>query len=161
QEFKGQPGFPSVMDVMHDSYTGPHITTAEYIFGLHTVNEVIRRVSRGYWLILFGRFTRIYMLGYQSLFVLYVIGFLLAFMYPSGRWILVSLFFMNATMAFLVGSEQFPDLPRLLVQVAPLTAILAGLGLIEGAQLAIRREMPEPIRKQRTGFVKEYPAPKP
>ena len=147
QEFKGQPGFPSVTDVSHDSYTGPHITTAQYIFGLHTLNEVIRRVSLGYWLILFGRYTRGYMLGYEFVFVLYVIGFLLAFMYPAGRWILVSLFFMNGTMTFLVGMTQFPDLPRLLVQVAPLAAILAGLGVVEGARLIIGREMPEPIRK--------------
>src|SRR5207237_9651971 len=58
QEFKGQPGFPSVTDVRHCSYTGPHITTAQYIFGLHTLNEVIRRVSLGYGLILFGTYTR-------------------------------------------------------------------------------------------------------
>ena len=54
---------------------------------------------------------------------------------------------MNGTMTFLVGMQQFGDLPRLTLQMAPLTAILAGFGLVEGARLVIGREMPEPIRK--------------
>ncbi|MFH0794812.1 MAG: hypothetical protein V2A74_12360, partial [bacterium] len=37
-------------------------------------------------------------------------------------------------------------LPRLVVQVAPLTAILTGLGLVEGAKIIRGRELPEPIR---------------
>ena len=49
-EFAGQPGFPTRTAVIIDSYTGKPITSAQYVFGLHTVPEVIARYAHGYWL---------------------------------------------------------------------------------------------------------------
>lgn len=47
-EFKGQPGYPTVEDVNRDSYTGPKLTTGEYLFKHHTLGEIVGRTARGF-----------------------------------------------------------------------------------------------------------------
>ncbi|GAB4315759.1 MAG: hypothetical protein Kow0059_07970 [Candidatus Sumerlaeia bacterium] len=48
QEFQGRPGYPSVEEVARDSYTGPPLTTAEYIFEHHTPAQILGRSARGF-----------------------------------------------------------------------------------------------------------------
>jgi hypothetical protein len=47
QEFQGQPGFPSVEEVVRDPYAGPRITVWEYAVRLHTPGELLWRSGRG------------------------------------------------------------------------------------------------------------------
>jgi hypothetical protein len=46
-EFEGQPGFPTVAAVEKDLFTGPPITWIQYIFGLHTPQQLIVRSLHG------------------------------------------------------------------------------------------------------------------
>lgn len=48
-EFAGQPGYPTVSEVVRDSFTGTDVTTFQYVFGLHSLREVSKRVLGGYW----------------------------------------------------------------------------------------------------------------
>ncbi|MBI5368263.1 MAG: hypothetical protein HZA54_14605, partial [Planctomycetes bacterium] len=49
-EFAGRPGFPTRAEVIANGYTGPEITPAGYVFGLHGAGEVCARYGAGYWL---------------------------------------------------------------------------------------------------------------
>lgn len=46
-EFAGRPGFPTRAEVVADSYCGPPITPAGYVFGLHSFPEVVWRYVKG------------------------------------------------------------------------------------------------------------------
>lgn len=48
-EFAGQPGFPTRAEVIADSYTGPPETPSHYVWGLHSVLQVIGREVAGLW----------------------------------------------------------------------------------------------------------------
>lgn len=48
-EFAGRPGFPTRAEVAQDCFAGPEISTARYVFGLHTPLEVLARYVHGYW----------------------------------------------------------------------------------------------------------------
>lgn len=47
-EFAGRPGFPTLEELQHNGYVGPKITYFEYLFGLHTVREVLVGTLRGF-----------------------------------------------------------------------------------------------------------------
>jgi hypothetical protein len=47
QEFKGQPGFPTVAEVQQNGFAGPPITWTQYLFGLHTPRQLAFRAIRG------------------------------------------------------------------------------------------------------------------
>ncbi len=50
QEFRDQPGFPTSKEVREDSFTGEVASPFEYVFGMHSVKEIIKRVAEGYML---------------------------------------------------------------------------------------------------------------
>jgi hypothetical protein len=47
-EFAGRPGFPTREEVERDSYCGPPETPFHYMFGRHSLPEVVSRFARGY-----------------------------------------------------------------------------------------------------------------
>lgn len=48
-EFAGKPGHPTRAEVVRDSYCGPEISPAGYVFGLHAAPEVAGRYLSGLW----------------------------------------------------------------------------------------------------------------
>ena len=48
-EFAGEPGFPSRAEVVRGEYTERDITLFDYVFGLHSLPEVMARYAGGYW----------------------------------------------------------------------------------------------------------------
>lgn len=126
REFAGRPGFPGAEEVRQNPYAGEPTSTFHYIFGLHTVPEVVRVTLRGVWRIFFrshvmgGLFA-----GSRVLFAGYLMGILLALITSWRRWVFVALL-LEAPTAFLAGI----DLDwRLTMHVAPLIYCLAILGL--------------------------------
>lgn len=48
-EFVGTPGFPTPEQLSIDAYGGPRITYWQYMFGMHTVGEIVSGTARGYF----------------------------------------------------------------------------------------------------------------
>ena len=125
-EFAGSPGFPGVEEVRKNPYAGEPTSAFHYIFGLHTVPEVIRITLRGLWRIFFrshvigGLFA-----GSRVLFAGYLVGILLALITSWWRWVFIALI-LEAPTAFLAGIEL--DW-RLTMHVAPLIYYLTIMGL--------------------------------
>jgi 4-amino-4-deoxy-L-arabinose transferase-like glycosyltransferase len=47
-EFAGKSGFPTREQLSIDTYVGPRITYWQYMFGMHTVGEILSGTARGY-----------------------------------------------------------------------------------------------------------------
>jgi hypothetical protein len=125
-EFAGRPGFPGVEEVRQNPYAGEPTSTFHYIFGLHTVPEVIRVALRGLWRIFFRGYVRGGLFaGSRVLFAGYLLGIFLALITSWRRWVFVALL-LEAPTAFLAGI----DLDwRLTMHVAPILYCLTILGL--------------------------------
>jgi hypothetical protein len=48
-EFAGKPGWPTWAALQSDPFQGPPITYGEFMFGLHTKQELVLGTIRGYW----------------------------------------------------------------------------------------------------------------
>lgn len=108
-EFAGTPGFPSREAVAVNGYQGERITFATYMFGMHSVSEVIAGTARGYVKLLGrmdqcgpdGREAGACLAVNRTLQALAVIGFVLALLSPSRRWIPLAFLVVEFPMAFL------------------------------------------------------------
>ena len=94
-EFAGRPGFPSRAELEKNAYVGPRMTYREYMFGLHTVPELIEGTFRGYWKLFRGMRSdliptreRLPFLALNlTLQVLAAAGFVLALFSSRDRWL--------------------------------------------------------------------------
>ena len=48
-EFADKSGFPTTREIQKNLYCGKDITFSQYVFGLHTIPEVITQYAKGYW----------------------------------------------------------------------------------------------------------------
>jgi hypothetical protein len=129
-EFQGQPGFPSKEEVAMNAYAGEPVTAFEYIVQMHEWKDIVQRVLRGIGRVIFGTDTRLFMLGHDMLFFLYLLGL---FMAIHKRWpVLLCLFLLNLTSYFLAGTREFNFDFRLTMHVIPLVSILIGIAIVDG-----------------------------
>ncbi len=127
REFAGKPGFPSVEEVHNDPYCGEPITTAGYIFGLHTFPQVVKITMRGLYLIfLRGYVTGGLFGGSRIIFLFYLFGLCITLFSRRWEWVLVAVV-LEAPSAFLAGMHL--DW-RLALHTAPLIYLFLMNGLI-------------------------------
>jgi len=76
EEFAGQPGHLTREEVLADPYGGEKVTTARYIFGMHSPAEIVSRYARGYMISLFAHIPAIFSVPeHQNVFVwLWIVG---------------------------------------------------------------------------------------
>jgi Dolichyl-phosphate-mannose-protein mannosyltransferase len=109
-EFAGRPGFPTRQQLELNGYVGPPITYAQYMFGLHSVADIVVGTVRGY-LKLFVQMT-VAALRYDSvarvgkvpgliLLILAAGGFALASMDAAYRWLAFAFIVVEFPVAFL------------------------------------------------------------
>ncbi len=164
-EFAGQPGFPTRAEVIKDSYTGKPITSAQYVFGLHTLPEVVTRYAQGYWLSITQYVPRIFAWtdrgpdGAVRVAHYHAVWLWLAGLYWACRkWrthalVAVAAFASLLPFAFIVPlNTVLPQgqlggvEPRFTMTMAPVVAVLAGVGGAELIRL-IWRVVPDKWRK--------------
>ncbi|MFH0794849.1 MAG: glycosyltransferase family 39 protein [bacterium] len=136
-EFAGQPGFPTKEEFQRYSYAGKHISSAQYIFGLHTPGEVASRIYKGLYRCLFGENLMSALMGGQtSLLGLYLLGILA--LAVRRQWLfLCALILMELPTSFLAAGIIEFDV-RLVIHHAPFVAmaVLAGLEFLALGVLA-------------------------
>jgi hypothetical protein len=125
-EFQGEEGFPSVDAVRADPYAGPPITTFQYLFGLHSIPDIVRTSLRGAVRTFFTAFTKKILLEDNVvLFALYLIGLVSLLCSPS-RMLLLIMLFVELPILFLAGKAIDS---RLVVHIAPFVYCCVGMGL--------------------------------
>jgi hypothetical protein len=113
-EFLGRPGFPTAEELQKDGYAGPRITYGEYMFGLHTPQELVVGTLRGY--VKLFRFMEITPWGprmnltvnaiVNALFqVLAVVGFIAAAWLSAYRWIPLAFLLLEFPVSFLFDRQ--------------------------------------------------------
>jgi 4-amino-4-deoxy-L-arabinose transferase-like glycosyltransferase len=114
-EFAGRPGFPSKEAVRQNAYTGPPVTSFEYVFGLHTAREILHRhVDGARWL---------YGFWVASLGVLVtVVGLAGLLRLVASRRHFVPAALGAAVFPFLFGFTVAPDMSRFAVPTFPFLA---------------------------------------
>ncbi len=143
-EFLDQPGYVTRAQFDVNAYSGPYVTTAQYIFGMHSLPQVATRYIAGISDTLLGPRLVGHMLAIRSLPPLrgdisaisnvadmaavlvvyalaaaYIVGFLLL-VRSSKRFVPVALFALTLPTAFLVQLELDP---RLVMHLQPLVAV--------------------------------------
>jgi hypothetical protein len=136
-EFAGRPGFPSRRQLELDGYAGGRLTYAEYLFGLHSLREIVLGTMRGYlklFLSMTAKALRYEPLG-LLLLLLAVAGFARACLRPEYRWLPVTFVVVEFPVAFLYDRllvdqrhclSSFPLV--LFASALSLSWIAAGLG---------------------------------
>jgi len=111
-EFAGQPGFPSQLDMWRDPGKGDGLSLGEYLFGLHTVQDVTSGTLRGLWKIIthmqivafyrgVERLTGLNLVSVDVGFqIMGVLGLLVALMTPGSRWIPLSFLLLLLPISF-------------------------------------------------------------
>jgi hypothetical protein len=109
-EFVGQPGFPTLAETQADSFAGPRITYGQWLFGMHTPQELALDTLKGY-----GQLFR-HMEVYPSTLVqqryvragvnlafqgIALAGLIIAVWIPRYRWIPLAFVLMELPVAFL------------------------------------------------------------
>jgi len=156
-EFAGRPGFPTRAEVIKDSYTGEPITSGQYVFGLHTLPEVIARYAEGYWLSITRYLPRIFAWTDRGAdaevraWRYHVVWlWLAALWWVCWKWrthalVAVAAFAAQFPFAFIVPlNTVLPKAmlggvePRFTMPMAPFVAVLVGVGCVELARLTWR-----------------------
>lgn len=137
QEFMGQPGFPTVEEVRRNGYTGPHITTFEYFFKLHTLPQIIKRSLIGFKLLYFGDYYVNNVFKNQVLYYFYIIGLVLMLFYRLD--LIVCFILLSATSLFMVGTFIYFDV-RLTMHIVFITVTLSAFGMVRSIQFLQERK---------------------
>lgn len=133
-EFAGQPGFPSVEVVAADPYAGGPISSAGYIFGLHSPGQWVKFPVKGLVEIFATDFAyRITFSAYKFLLAIYAVAFLLTF--AQRRWwgLGAVLLLLAGPVAFVVGAGKVD--PRLLTPFMPFQYFILAIGLLRLREL--------------------------
>ncbi|MGI8905151.1 MAG: hypothetical protein ACR2IE_01520 [Candidatus Sumerlaeaceae bacterium] len=145
QEFAGKPGFPSRLELERDSFTGPAVTTGEYLFKYHSIGEVADSITHGLYRMLFGDVARksLMRIGTNApkdkalaevppllhehlLYVFYILGFFLSLRTFEGRLVVMAVLAMQLPLAFLAGRDLLH--PRLMMNATPFMLLLSVIG---------------------------------
>lgn len=140
-EFADRPGFLTRDQVMSDAYSGEPTTAFRYIFGLHSIPEVIGRYIHGYWISLMVHMRMIFSwLDTGNPFVwFWILGLFWACRYwrTQGLIPLVALA-AQFPFAFIVpvntvmpGRYHAGVEVRFSLPMAPFVATLVGIGVVE------------------------------
>jgi hypothetical protein len=140
-EFGGQPGFPSREALQANNYLGRPVTTAEYVFGMHTPWEVLVRHLRGYWHVL-G--TLLVVDGRGWLYLLFGVVGLFMLALRRRWWFPIAMFASVLPVAFVaslpVGFETpAPIDRRFLIPIFPFFFLAAAYAAVAGAAGAFRK----------------------
>lgn len=127
QEFKGQPGFPTVEEVRKNGYCGSPITTFQYFFGLHTLPEIIRRTLLGFKLLYFGELYANNFFRSEFLFYFYILGLIFMLFYRPD--FLVCFLLLSSTSLFLIGTFIYFDV-RLTMHIIFMSTTLSAFGIV-------------------------------
>lgn len=155
-EFTGRPGFPTREQLNINPYVGPRITYWHYMFGMHTVGEVISGTIRGY-IKLFGnlrqctgewrwsgRWSLPCSLVTTSLQLLGALGLALAALNRQYLWLPIAFIFTELPVAFLFDRglvepyrHSFQGFP--LVLFAGAFAVMWGIRMVKTSPLFLRQ----------------------
>ncbi len=133
-EFAGQPEHLTREEVLADAYGGPPTTSFHYVFGMHTLPEVVGRYARGYWVSLASHIPRI--LDGRWLFWLWPVG---VFWDWKRRWF-ITLAGIVAQLPFafilplnmVMAGRTHPGVEfRFSLPLTPFVVILAAVGIVE------------------------------
>lgn len=107
-DFCDTPGFPTCEEVGKNLFVGERLTGARYVFGLHSPGQVLKRLARGYWRILWGYFKGVYDVPSQSPFLLvsYRFGVLVLLWSRPGRYLMATMLLWMGPIAFVAGSQR-------------------------------------------------------
>ncbi|MCD6386129.1 hypothetical protein J7M23_10195 [Candidatus Sumerlaeota bacterium] len=83
-EFKDQPGFPSSEDVSQNAWAGEEISVLEYLFSLHTPQQLLKGSLRGIKRLFLTTYAQMSLFNSRLLVVLYLLGFL--YLIFRGQW---------------------------------------------------------------------------
>jgi hypothetical protein len=137
-EFQDQPGFPTSKDVERDKYAGNRISTAGYIFGLHSIPDVIRRSLVGFGRTYFGEYLRTPILDNNlTLYFVYLLGLLMLVVRRQFDFLVV-MFLLNVPSFFFAGTKTVDFDFRLTMHDIGLIMMCMSLGLITGFGLLAR-----------------------
>jgi hypothetical protein len=138
-EFQGQPGFPTADEVQKDAYAGKRISTTQYIFGLHTVPEVIRRSIAGFGRIYFGDHLRTFILDDNlTLYCIYLLGLFTLIVTRQFDFLLV-MFIVNVPSFFLAGTPAIDFDFRLTMHDIGFITMCMGAGVVVGISLLVQK----------------------
>lgn len=104
QEFAGQEGYPTIEAVVKKGYTGKRVTVSHYIFGMHTIGEVITRYFKGYFLV-FKRYLKFILLD-DNVFVLLGIAGFIGMLFSYKRYIVVTFLSAIFPVAFILSVDS-------------------------------------------------------
>lgn len=83
-EFKDQPGFPSSEEVRQNAWAGERISVLEYLFSLHTPEQLLKGSVRGIKRLFLTTYAQMSLFNSRLLVVLYLLGFL--YLLFRGQW---------------------------------------------------------------------------
>lgn len=140
QEFQGQPGFPSPEALARDGFIGGPLPLRDYYLGLHTPGEVVVRTARGMAkalgnLVPVGYVHEVTAMGGRLvawadpvLSVLALLGLLVLARDPRARWVpgVLALGLLHVAFVYDLGLPDYRF--RMILQVAPLAALLCATG---------------------------------
>jgi hypothetical protein len=129
REFAGRPGFPTLSEVIKDGYAGPPTTTFHYIFGMHSLSDVLVSSIKGWWWIYIAKFADRVMLNFRFIIVPYILGIILLLLEPR-RDMLLGYFLLAAGLFFVVGKLHQGVPTRLTDYIAPVGFLIAGYGIV-------------------------------
>jgi len=132
-EFAGEDGFISAEDFSKNPYGGERVSYFRYVFGLHTVPEVIRTSIKGFISVYFGYYTKDIIFGNcMFLFLMYIMG-MVTLIARRRYLILVPFFLWGLGLSFVIGSVGLDW--RIVVIFAPISYFMAGWGLFQFVEL--------------------------
>ena len=125
----GQTGSPNRDLFYQDPYGGPPITTARYLFGEHSILQLISGSLRGAWKLYIYRAAGIEQFeALKILLALYIVGALSALLTPSGRASLIIWFWLGLPFLYIASLRGFDT--RLAAPLTPWMWFYLALGLI-------------------------------
>ncbi len=138
-EFVGQPGFPAREQLNINAYVGPRITYLQYMFGMHSLREIVTGTFRGYVKLFRKMEECAWGVGWlpfpcgvvsRPIQTLAVVGLLLACFSWTSLWLPVTFILVEFPVAFLYDRglvepyrHSFPGFPFVLFAAA-LTIVL-------------------------------------
>lgn len=139
-EFAGQPGYLTRDEVLADAYAGPPTTSAQYVFGLHSLPQVLGRYATGYWLA-FTKYIPLILSG-RWLIWLWPVGVGWAIYQWREKGLIVAAgliaqlpFAFIVPLHMVIADRLNPGVEfRFSFPLAPFVAILAAVGLVESVR---------------------------
>jgi len=135
----GKPGYPTEEEIhKYVGYEGPPITLFQYLFGTHTIGQLVTGATKGYARYLSGEpFFRTWLLR-----LLFVVGLALVLIRPGRRALAFAILVTNTPPAMYLYGLDILHEERVLLHVYPLAAVFVAVPFVWalGALLERRRK---------------------